>query len=176
MDGKPFGTRHLAWLWFMTPIIEILGQRSSRHARLTTLQQCGDQMKVTRDSATITYHVPLRSANLLLLHQILNNAVNGLHVGDYQAEFGCSYQSLKAWLETFGDLLEQSKLQDLNFDLEVSVNEGDSMIRTLQFVLDELGEEEFSLLTGFSFQQGEALLAKFAVILDRQGMQRQAAI
>jgi hypothetical protein len=127
---------------------------------------------------TVTF--PLPGSQALLIHQSLNEILHGIRGVHCLSQIGMSKLALKeifgplnAWIRT--QETDTSGLPISSFDRPFSVAEIRALRNSVEFVMLDLGREEFSTRTGFALAEAAELLDRFnnallhPLQMDRQG-------
>ena len=107
----------------------------------------------------------LLDGELLLLHQEISEAANGIYIDNFDDQVGISRDRASQILSALTSTLDQTSLDSDGiphgyFELQFCAPEGRAIRNCMELVLADLGPEEFSIRTGFSFDEGRALFDK----------------
>ena len=124
------------------------------------------QIRISKNqSSTCTGSLPLVNGELLLLHQEINEAANGIHIEGFDKQVGVSRERALQFLSVLTTALNHAQhnedgVPSGSFDLQFCTSDGRALRNCMELVLADLGTEEFSIRTGFDFETGQALLHK----------------
>jgi hypothetical protein len=117
-------------------------------------------------------NIVLAGTEALLVHQMLNNLLNGIHGIHFESQTGMSEVSLREIFEEFslwvdacdfdGDgviIIVDSQGQPIGeFERSYTSSEIKALRNMTELVMLELGRDEFFTLTGFSLAEAKQLL------------------
>jgi hypothetical protein len=89
----------------------------------------------------------------LLLHQCLNEVLNGFRLDDLEAVIGMKEEALVDFLRYLAALPAKA-------EISLDLLQTSAFRNALRETLRELGIEEFHTRTGYDFDEGKAILAK----------------
>jgi len=114
--------------------------------------------------------LPLAGRQALLIHQSLNELLHGIRGIHVFSQVGMSKPALKgifdplsAWIRA--QEADADGLPIATFDHPFSVAQIRALRNTIELVMLDLGQEEFSTRTGFSLAEAAALLDRFNTAL-----------
>ena len=95
-----------------------------------------------------------------LLHNVLNEVLNGFEVKDMKATIGMERQELER-------LLDQLHHSPQCNEVQLSMEQTRAFGNALRETLHELGGEEFQTRTGYTFDEGERILKYIQKLTDQ---------
>jgi hypothetical protein len=113
---------------------------------------------------------PLAGPQALLVHQSLNELLHGIRGVHVYSQVGFSKPALKeifdplnAWIRT--QETDTNGLPTATFDRTFSLNQIRALRNSVELVMLDLGQNEFTTRTGFSLIEAAALLDRFNAAL-----------
>jgi hypothetical protein len=123
---------------------------------------------------------PLAGSQALLIHQSLNELLNGIRGIQVYPHVGLSKPALKEIFDPLNDWIRAQEtdangLPIATFDQPFSITQIRALRNAVELVMLDLGQDEFSTRTGFSLAAAAELLDRFnAALLDPLHIDRQA--
>ena len=141
------------------------------------------QMKPSMEGRTIvpSVFISMPGPQALLLHQVFNDALNGIHGIQYETQIGMSEIALHAifdefnlWVEAQSHdadgvivLYDDKGLPMSSFERMYTADEIRVLRNMTEFVMLDLGKYEFQTRTGFDLKEAKQLLDELnAALLD----------
>jgi len=113
---------------------------------------------------------PLAGSQALLIHQSLNELLHGIRDVHFFSQVGVSKPALKEIFDPLNVWIRAQKtdasgLPIATFDHPFSVTQIRALRNSVELVMLDLGQEEFSTRTGFSLAEAAELLDRFNTAL-----------
>jgi hypothetical protein len=131
--------------------------------------------------------ISLPGTQALLVHQLFNEILNGIHGIQFETQIGMSEAALQRIFDEFDAWVDAREydargvivVRDASgrpigkFERSYSVDEIRALRNMAEVVMLDLGQEEFFTRTGFSLAEAKQLLDRFnAALLDRLHLDR----